>query len=93
LIHPVRNFLKHVINKCGPAIESFVKLLAAYSAISEVVSPSDQVNVFGEVILEEIKIFYRGARNRLNRDTLIILLQVFKKANSTFKVIYFLNII
>ncbi|RGB35396.1 hypothetical protein C1646_623756 [Rhizophagus diaphanus] len=76
LIHPVRNFLKHVINKCGPTIESFVKLLAAYSAISEVVSPSDQSNAFGEVILEEIKIFYRGARNRLNRDTLIILLQL-----------------
>ncbi|RIA95682.1 hypothetical protein C1645_872613 [Glomus cerebriforme] len=76
LIHPVRNFLKHVINKCGPTIESFVKVLAAYSTISEVVSPSDQVNVFGEVILEEIKIFYRGARNRLNKDTLIILLQL-----------------
>lgn len=84
MIHPVRNFLKHVINKCGPTIESFVKLLAAYSAISEVVSPSDQSNAFGEVILEEIKIFYRGARNRLNRDTLIILLQVFRAHNTIY---------
>ena len=78
MVHPVRNFLKHVINKCVPAIESFVKVLAAYNAISEAVSPSDKINVFGEVILEEIKIFYRGARNRLNKDTLITLLQVFK---------------
>ncbi|CAG8481558.1 14612_t:CDS:10 [Funneliformis caledonium] len=75
LIHPVRNFLKHVINKCGPKIESFVKVLAAYNAIIEV-SPSGTINVFGEVILDEIKAFYKGARNRLNRDTLVILLQL-----------------
>ncbi|CAI2172830.1 1114_t:CDS:10 [Funneliformis geosporum] len=75
LIHPVKNFLKHVISKCGPTIESFVKVLAAYNAIIEV-SPSETINVFGEVLLDEIKTFYKGARNRLNRDTLIILLQL-----------------
>ncbi|CAG8478999.1 10492_t:CDS:10 [Cetraspora pellucida] len=45
--------------------------------VVEIISPDDvKTNAFGEVILEELKTSLRGARIRMSRDTLIILLQL-----------------
>ncbi|RIB22712.1 hypothetical protein C2G38_2033351 [Gigaspora rosea] len=46
-------------------------------AVVEIIAPDDiKTNAFGEVILEELKNALRGARIRMSRDTLIILLQL-----------------
>ncbi|CAG8667596.1 14088_t:CDS:2, partial [Dentiscutata heterogama] len=73
----IKGFLKYAINKCAVTIESFIKLMASYKAVVEIISPDDvKTNAFGEVILEELKTALRGARIRMSRDTLIILLQL-----------------
>ncbi|CAG8586967.1 8483_t:CDS:2, partial [Diversispora eburnea] len=72
LIQPMRSCLKHALNKCSVTIETFVKLLSAYSTVS----PSEKINIFGDVMLEELKTTLRGSRIRMNRDTLIIILQL-----------------
>jgi hypothetical protein len=82
LITPIKGFLRHSINKGSVTIDTFLKLLAAYTAICETVSPGDETNVFGEVILEEVKSTFRGSRTRMSRDTLIILSQVNQSTNT-----------
>ncbi|CAG8570339.1 6834_t:CDS:10 [Dentiscutata erythropus] len=73
----IKGFLKYAINKCAVTIESFIKLMASYKAVVEIISPDDvKTNAFGEVILEELKTALRGARIRMSKDTLIILLQL-----------------
>nr|CAG8533934.1 14864_t:CDS:10 [Entrophospora candida] len=76
LVTPIKGFLRHSINKGSVRIDTFLKLLAAYTAVSETISPDDKINVFGEVILEEVKSTFRGSRSRMSRDTLIILSQL-----------------
>lgn len=75
----MRTCLKHAINKCSVTIETFVKLLSAYATVNEIISPSEKNNIFGEAMLEELRTTLRGSRIRMNRDTLIIILQVKKK--------------
>ncbi|RIB13957.1 hypothetical protein C2G38_2097116 [Gigaspora rosea] len=73
----IKSFLKHAIHKCAITIESLIKLMASYKAVVEIIAPDDiKTNAFGEVILEELKNALRGARIRMSRDTLIILLQL-----------------
>ncbi|CAH1761786.1 14909_t:CDS:10 [Entrophospora sp. SA101] len=76
LVAPIKGFLRHSINKGSVRIDTFLKLLAAYTTVSETISPDDKINVFGEVILEEVKSTFRGSRSRMSRDTLIILSQL-----------------
>ncbi|CAG8795283.1 7036_t:CDS:2, partial [Racocetra fulgida] len=76
IITSIKGFLKYTINKCAVTVESFIKLMASYKAVVEIISPDDvKTNAFGEVILEELKTSLRGTRIRMSRDTLMTLLQ------------------
>lgn len=65
---------KHALQNCTVHPESIVKLLAAYSSIS-MLPGAPPNNVFADTVLEEVKAGL-SSRNRVHKDTLLVLLEV-----------------
>lgn len=63
-----------------------MKLLAAYASVSEVLN-AEANNVFGDIIMEELKLTLRG-RTKINRDTILTLLQVCLPAPRAFSFLF-----
>ncbi|RUP45188.1 hypothetical protein BC936DRAFT_148508, partial [Jimgerdemannia flammicorona] len=80
LLPHIKILLKHAIHHCIITPESMVKLLAAYASVSEVLN-TDKNSIFGEIIIEELKSTLRG-RTKINRDTMLTLLQVWSRHGS-----------
>ncbi|CAG8439334.1 7443_t:CDS:10, partial [Ambispora leptoticha] len=77
LIPSIKSLFRHAIQKCIISVESCLKLLASYTSVAQSISSHfSLVNVFGEVVIEELRSSFRGSKSRLNHDTLIILLQL-----------------
>ncbi|CAG8454894.1 2892_t:CDS:10 [Ambispora gerdemannii] len=72
LIPSIKSLLRHAIQKCTISVESCLKLLASYTSSS---INSNHGNLFGEIVIEELRYSFRGSKSRLNRDTMILLLQ------------------
>lgn len=75
LLPPIQALFRHGLVHCSIRLDAVVKIMAAYSAITSILGVQPN-NVFVDIIVDEMKTSFSNSTTKLNKDTLLLLLQL-----------------